>query len=83
MGSGASENPEQSQLKGHRQPERGAQAGRPATVRVLLLQPGAEGQGVELQIVKDDTPETLHCLIFDRSSFGFLCTRRCAWRSNE
>lgn len=35
--SGAGQNPEERQLKGHHQPRRGAQAGRSATVRLVLL----------------------------------------------
>lgn len=38
--SGARQNPEKRQLKGHHQPTRGAQAGRSTTVRVVLLGTG-------------------------------------------
>lgn len=40
--SGARQNPEKRQLKGHHQPTRGAQAGRSTTVRVVLLGRGGE-----------------------------------------
>lgn len=42
--SGAGQNPEERQLKGHHQPRRGAQAGRSATVRLVLLAASEETQ---------------------------------------
>lgn len=40
--SGAGQKPEERQLKGRHQPRRGAQAGRPTTVRLVLLAAGEE-----------------------------------------
>lgn len=42
--SGAGQNPEERQLKGHHQPRRGAEAGRSATVRLVLLPASEERQ---------------------------------------